>query len=164
MRRKSQASLEFLTTYAWAFIIIGITIGALYYFGFFDFSKYLPQKCVFPSQLKCLDFSLDPSNVKLKLVNNLGEDICITSLKITNDAASPITCTAPDLIPSKCNAGELDWTSSTGKDIVFSSCSNGGYLPDSRVDLKMEIKYYAINTPSKPIHTINGKINGRVRS
>ena len=155
MSKKSQAALEFLSTYAWAFIVISTTIGALYYFGILDFSKYLPQECIFPSQFKCLDFSLKPTEVRFKLVNNLGEDIRVTSLQITNDATIPISCTAPDA---------FDWAHSTEQEIVFTSCSEGAYLPDARVELKISMSYYAVNTPSKPVHLINGKINGKVLS
>ena len=152
---KSQAALEFLSTYVWAFFVISVTIGALYYFGIFDFSKYLPQKCVFPSQFKCIDFSLSPTDAKVKLSNNLGEDIKITALQITNDAVPSITCTPP--------AG-FDWLHSTDKDIVFTSCTGGGYIAGERVELKISMSYYALNTPSKPVHLINGKINGKVTS
>lgn len=154
MKIKSQAALEFLTTYAWAFIVITITIGALYYFGILDFSKYLPQKCIFPSQLKCLDFSLLPSEVRLKLVNNLGEDIQIQSISITNDATIPISCTA--------NATPISWIHATQKDFAFRTCTGGAYLPNERVELTVSMNYFAVNTPSKPIHKINGKINGKV--
>ena len=156
MDKKSQAALEFLTTYAWAFIVISITIGAVYYFGLLDFGKFLPQKCIFPSQFKCLDFALSPSQVKMKLVNNLGEDIQVTSLQITNDASPPISCTPP-LTP-------FDWTHATEKEIVFASCGGGGYITDNRVELKVSMSYFAVNTPSKPVHTINGKVNGKVTS
>ena len=152
----SQAALEFLTTYAWAFIVIAITIGALYYFGIFDFAKFLPQKCTFPYQFKCLDFSLTPSQVRIKLVNNLGEDVTVTSVGITNDASPPISCTLPPT-PS-------DWTHATEKEFVFDSCSGGAYLADTQTELKISMSYFAINTPSKPIHAINGKINGKVTS
>lgn len=153
---KSQAALEFLTTYAWAFIVISITIGALYSFGIFDFGKFLPQKCVFSSQFKCLDFSLNASQVKIKLANNLGEDITVTSIKITNDANPPISCTAP--------ATPINWIRATEKDLTFASCSGGAYIADTRVELKISMSYYAVNTPSRPIHLINGKINGKVTS
>ena len=153
--RASQAALEFLSTYVWAFFVISVTIGALYYFGIFDFGKYLPQKCIFPSQFKCLDFSLNPAEVRIKLANNLGEDIKITALQITNDATPPIACTAPS---------SFDWPHSTDKDISFTSCSGGGYIPDERVELKISISYYALNTPSKPVHLISGKINGEITS
>ncbi len=154
--RKAQAALEFLTTYVWAFFVIIITIGTLYYFGIFDFNKYLPQKCIFPSQLKCLDFSLRPNQVGIKLANNLGEDIRITAIQITNDAVPPITCTLP--------ATPFDWTYATEKDLPFTSCTGGAYIAGERVELKISMSYYAINTPSKPIHSISGKINGRVTS
>lgn len=159
---KSQAALEFLTTYAWAFVVIGISISALYYFGAFDFGKYLPQKCAFPSQFKCLDFSLNPSSVKFRLVNNLGEDICVKSINVTDDAQQPVSCTLTSLPQASCAAGEFFWLHSSEKDFIFTSCSGGAYLPDTRVELKASMMYYAINTPSKPLHAVNGKINGRV--
>lgn len=164
--RKSQASLEYLTTYGWAFIVIAITIGALYYFGIFDFDKYLPQKCIFPEQLKCLDFSLSPSTLKARLVNNLGEDICVKSVQITNDANPPIACSF-DLAAhpqGSCSASEFEWVRSAENSITFLTCTGGAYIPDSRVEVKITIDYYAKNTPSKPVHSINGKINGRVTS
>ena len=152
----SQVALEYLATYGWAFISISVTIGALYYFGVLDFSKYLPQKCIFPSQLKCLDFNLNPNMVNIKLINNLGEDIRVTSMQITNDANPPVSCTPP--------AVPFDWVHTVEKDLSFTSCSGGAYLPDSRVELRISVIYYAINTPSNPIHLISGKINGRVLS
>ena len=153
---KSQAALEFLTTYAWAFVVISIAIGTLYYSGVFDFSKYLPQKCIFPSQFKCLDFSLKPTEVRVKLANNLGEDISVTSVQITNDANPPISCTPP-LAP-------FDWAHGIVQDLIFTGCAGGAYIPDTRVELKISMNYYAVNTPSKPVHLINGKINGKVTS
>lgn len=151
----SQAALEFLSTYAWAFIVISITIGSLYFFGVFDFREYLPQKCIFPSQFKCLDFSLAPPQVKVKLVNNLGEDIRVTSLQITNDANPPISCTPPEA---------FDWTHATQKDLSFTSCTGGGYIAGERIDIRIAITYYAVNTPSRPIHLISGKVNGKITS
>lgn len=152
---KAQAALEFLTTYVWAFFVIVITISALYYFGIFDFGKYLPQKCIFPSQFKCLDFSLKPAEVRVKLVNNLGEDIRVTSLQITNDASPPISCVLPS---------SFDWTHATERDIIFTSCTGGAYIAGERVELRISISYYAVNTPSRPLHLINGKVNGKVTS
>lgn len=155
MCRKSQAALEFLTTYVWAFFVIAVTIGSLYYFGIFDFGKYLPQKCIFPSQFKCLDFSLKPTEVRVKLTNNLGEDIQVNSVQITNDANPPISCTSP---------AAFGWTHATDIDIIFSGCTGGGYIDGNRVELKITMSYYAINTPTRPIHSINGKVNGKVTS
>ncbi len=162
--KRAQASLEFLMTYGWAFLVIMITIGALYSFGIFDFSKYLPQKCVFPSQFDCLDFSLksNPNDVNLKLANNLGEDICIKSIIITNDASPPISCISPSDAQGACAASEIEWLAGFEKDLFFTSCTSGAYVSGTRQELKVAMTYYAINTQTKPLHTINGKINGRV--
>ena len=156
MRTKSQAALEFLATYVWAFFIIATTVSAMYYFGVFDFGKYLPQKCIFPSQFKCLDFSLSPSQVKIKLVNNIGEDITITSVQITNDGSPPVSCTVP--------ATPINWVHAAQKELAFISCSGGAYIADTRAELRISMNYFAVNTPSHPIHTINGKVNGKVTS
>ena len=153
---KAQAAFEFLTTYGWAFLVITITIGTLYYFGIFDFAQYLPQKCLFSSQLKCIDFSLKPNEVRLKLINNLGEDITINTVQITNDAIPPISCTAP--------AVPIPWQRAAEQELIFTSCSGGAYLPNSRVELKITLIYFAVNTPSQPLHTVNGKIDGKVTS
>ena len=155
MNRKSQAAFEFLTTYVWAIFGVGITLGALYYFGILNFRDYIPQKCTFPSQFKCLDFSLTPTDVKFKLLNNLGEDVNVQSLSITNDAGIPLSCIAP---PS------FLWSAAQTHDFDFSSCSDSGYIPKARADLRISITYYAVNTPSQPRHLINGRINGKVLS
>ena len=162
--QKSQAALEFLTTYGWAFFVIILMVGALYYFGIFDFSKYLPQKCIFPSQFKCLDFSLKPTDVKIKLVNNLGEDICVKSIEITNSANPPISCASPSIPQGNCPVSEFEWSHATEKDVTFASCTGGSYVPDTRAELMVSFSYYSPSTPSKPIHLINGKINGKVAS
>ena len=162
MQKKSQAALEFLTTYAWAFIAIAVAISSLYYFGLFDFNKFLPQKCAFPEQFKCLDFSIRPSQLNIKLVNNIGEDICIKSMAVTDDNLVHVTCTGPSLAPPvSCSQNEFDWSHASNQDFAF-SCSGGTYLPDERVELKVLMTYYAINTPSKPVHAITGKVSGRV--
>ena len=159
-QKRGQAALEFLSTYVFAFIAISTAIGALYYFGFLDFGKYLPQTCTFPSQFKCDDFTLSssPSNeVKFKLTNNVGEEIAVTSLSITNDAITPISCTPDSTAPP------INWKPSTEKDFAFVFCTGGAYIPDDRVELKISMQYYAVNSLSHTLHTINGKINGIVK-
>ena len=167
--KHSQASLEFLSTYGFAFLSVVIVITSLYYFGFLDLGKYIPQKCVFPSQTKCMDFSLRPTDIRVKMVNNLGENICISEIKITSDAVPQLACQSIETSPASdlvCdNAAHKGWRSSTEKDIFLSSCAGGAYLPNSRAEIKMSIKYYALRTgtPSaRTYHVVNGKIDGKV--
>lgn len=154
LNRSSQAALEFLTTYAWAFLVILIGLGALYYFGVFDFSKFLPQKCVFPLQFECIDYSFVGDEVRVRLINNLGEDITVTAFAITNDASSALSCTVPDTT--------VAWESGTEQDYVFSDCEGGGFIVSEKSDAKISITYYADHTPSRPEHTFSGKITATV--
>jgi len=160
LRRKSQAALEFLTTYAWAFLVILLTLGALYYFGIFDFGKFLPQKCLFPSQFECLAFSfaaadeLLTNEVRFRLVNNIGEKINVNSFAIENDAIPPLSC---DPL-----SGVSGWQSGVEMDFAFTGCTGGGYMVNERMEAKITMKYCAVATPGCPEHTINGKITAVV--
>ncbi len=153
---KSQAALEFLTTYAWAFVVILITVGTLYYFGVFDFSKFLQQRCLFPSQFECIDFSFVGDEVRFRLVNSIGEVININSFGITNDAASPLTCTPPLTVSG--------WQPGEEKDFAFTGCTGGAFIINERTDAKITMKYCAPATTNCPEHTINGKITAVVNA
>ena len=172
---KSQVALEFLTTYAWAFLVIIVTIGALYYFGIFDFSKFVPQKCIFPSQFECLDFTLsgdDPYGeaddvIKFKLINNIGEDIVVDEVTITDDSADSLECTPTN------PATPSDWSEGDEKDFKFENCHKGVFITGQRTDVKITIKFCApattncessCSTAGCPIHTINGRIYALVSS
>ena len=153
---KSQAALEFLTTYAWAFLVMMITIGALYYFGIFDFAKFLSQNCSFPSQFECIDFSFIGDEVKLRLVNNLGEEINVNSITITNEAVDPLSCTSP--------LAFAGWQPGDEKDLTFSGCTDGVFIVGERTEAKITLKYCAPATTGCPEHTVNGKITAVVSS
>ena len=154
MGRKSQVALEFLTKFAWAFLVILIALGALYYFGVFDFSKFLPQRCLFPSQFECIDYSFIGDEVRLRLVNSIGEDIIVDSFEITNDAVEPLTCNQPAPFGTWQNGAEVD--------IVFSGCQNGAFIVGERSEADITLTFYSPNTPSQPRHNLNGKITAIV--
>jgi len=162
---KSQASLEFLTTYAWAFLVIMITIGALYYFGVFDFSKILPQRCFFSSQFECLDFVILENEVRVKLYNNIGEDIRIKNFQITNDASNPLDCETLQLpgpleysIPDLPGLLDYEWGYGTDLNVSFKDCSEGGLSIGERIEAKISMVFCSSATPSCPEHTTSGKM------
>ena len=156
MLKKSQASLEFLTTYAWALLSILVTLGALYYFGIFDFDKFLPEKCIFTSQMECLAFVMEPTEIRIKLVNNLGETITVEEMTVTDNSESPLSC-----------IGELptnsEWLSGDEWDLSLTGCSGGGYISKERTEAKITLEYFAVDTPSHPTHTVTGRLQGRVK-
>jgi uncharacterized protein (UPF0333 family) len=57
--KKGQAALEFLTTYAWAFVVILIVIGALSYFGITNPSRLLPDRCTPDAEFACDNFLIN---------------------------------------------------------------------------------------------------------
>ena len=157
LKVKSQAALEFLVTYAWVFLGIMIAIGVLYYYGIFSFSKFLPQECIFPSQFECTAHSFvgSPTNqVRLRLVNNLGETIDIKGYSITNDAVTPLSCTNPSLING--------WLAGVERDFTFTGCANGGFITKERMEAKISVNYCAPATPGCPQHIVTGKITAVV--
>ena len=156
---RSQAALEFLTTYAWAFLVILITLGALYYFGIFDFAKFLPQQCTFPSQFQCIDFSFVGDEVRFRLVNNIGERISVNAIDITNDAQNPLQC--PSIVPTI--PPSFIWDSGVETDFVLGSCFDGVFISGERTEAKITFTYFAVDTPSQPLHTFTGKITAVVR-
>ena len=81
MRRKSQAALEFIITYGWAFLVVLVSISALAYFGVLGLDRFVPDKCTFPSGIACLDEKATASAIAISVQNSVGYDINIDALK-----------------------------------------------------------------------------------
>ena len=92
---KSQAALEFLTTYGWAFLVILIMIGTLAYFGILSPSKLLPNRCNFGSEFQCLDYQIGATTFKIRMKNNIGEPMDVSSVDLSGESTTAYTCTSP---------------------------------------------------------------------
>ncbi len=53
---RAQASLEFLSTYGWAFIVIILMIGTVSFFGVSNPDIFIAEKCTFEEDITCVDF------------------------------------------------------------------------------------------------------------
>jgi hypothetical protein len=84
MNKKAQAATEFLMTYGWAILVVGIAIAALAYFGVLSPSRFLPNKCTLPSGIACIDHKVDATTVTLILQNSLGYTINVTGINLTD--------------------------------------------------------------------------------
>ncbi|HLC61035.1 MAG TPA: hypothetical protein VJJ52_06425 [Candidatus Nanoarchaeia archaeon] len=95
MSRKSQAALEFLTTYGWAFLVILIMIGTLAYFGILNPSKVLPSRCNFGAEFQCQDYQISASanTFKLRLKNGVGEPVSISAVTLGSEGSTAYSCT-----------------------------------------------------------------------
>jgi hypothetical protein len=150
-RRNAQAALEFLTTYAWAFILILIMIGALGYFGVLDPSNLLPDKCTVSSEFECMDWFISSANneITIKLRNNVGEPI-FANLSVTSDSAIPLACSY------------YNKTMGTGQQLDFniSTCNlaAAGFLKGERGKVEFTIRYHTIASGARYLHESKGEL------
>ena len=132
---KAQAALEFLTTYGWAFLIILIMIGTLGYFGIFNPSRILPNRCTFSAEFACSDHLLRTNEVRVKLKNDIGEPIQLVSVSLTKEDGTAIVCTAPAL---------GTWKSGETKEFAWTVCAAPtGLITGNKGKVLINIKYYA---------------------
>ena len=173
--RKSQAALEFLTTYAWAFLVILIMVGALAYFGILNPSKLLPDRCNFGSEISCDKNRMIVNNEKvtdiaspgtaatdgnvtaMRLSNSFGTAVIITDAKISFDVSGIGTCEAyidsvdPDVTT-------VTWPS--GSVITLHGYCTGGdkLVENEKTKMNIEIDYYAVTAGPSYTKTIFGEI------
>ncbi len=154
--RKSQAALEFLTTYAWVFIIILITIAALAYFGVLSPSKLLPDRCNFGSEVTCDKnrMIIQTSGPTLQLINNFGAAVKMNAVTIIN-ADTGIACTG--VTP----ATATDWL--TGAPLTFTGTGCGTLLAGEKSKFTIEIDYYSIAAGPVYTKTVYGEIYSTVK-
>lgn len=147
-RGKSQYSVEFLVTYGWALLIIGIVVGAIYTFGWFDPGELLPQKCEFYGQLGCRDFYLNETDFKLSLVNNFGANLNIGKIDlIVNDDTTNICSFYFD------KADAISWTRNDHSFVNVTFAEESCVFPEiyegARVKLTTTVYYYSPTTCDK---------------
>ncbi len=80
--KKSQAALEFLTTYGWAILIVTIMIGALAYFGVINPKSVVKEQCITSGYpFECVDYSLDTTGRFEFIIRNMGDNYITVSSK-----------------------------------------------------------------------------------
>ena len=154
-RKKSQAALEFLTTYGWAFLVILIMIGTLAYFGILNPSKILPDRCNIGSEFECLDFQISgtANTFKMRLKNNVGEPIDVSSITLGSESAAAYSCSTPPTMPTAWRSGEI-------KDLTWNGCNSAaaGIVTGEKGKVLVKIKYYSVTSGSNYLHEVNGDI------
>jgi hypothetical protein len=80
-RCKAQSAMEYLMTYGWAILIIGITLSVLFEMGLFKPNTYVTNLCVLPSGFGCNPDSLTTGGtLTLTIKNALNDPINITAI------------------------------------------------------------------------------------
>ena len=81
--KKGQAALEFFVTYGWVILILLTTLAALSYIGVFKFSSVLPDHCIIPMGITCMDYKVTSNNIQVTLKNSLGYDLSAITIAAT---------------------------------------------------------------------------------
>ena len=157
MFRKSQAALEFLTTYGWAFLVILIMIGTLAYFGILSPSKVLPNRCTFGAEFQCQDYQISAtaSTFKLRLKNGIGEPVSISAITLGSEGSTQYSCTLTD--PASL---PYTWTSGTSVDFVWGTCNTAaaGFVAGEKEKVLVTFTYNSIASGVTYARQVKGEV------
>jgi hypothetical protein len=148
---KSQAALEFLTTYGWAFLVILIMIGTLAYFGILSPGNILPNRCTFGAEFQCLDYQLSETTVRIRLKNSVSEPIDVSTMNFSSEAISSFTCSTPPTLPQSWKSGDI-------KELLWSGCSGGGLVQGQKGKLGINVRYNSVSSGSNYAKDVKGEI------
>ena len=167
MKTKSQAALEFLTTYAWAFLVILIMVGALAYFGILTPGKLLPNRCTFGTEIACIDYSITAPGTNtfdLRLKNNIGEPIIIpaiatTGIALSSDSATAYSCTL-SAIDGAAPPIDYTWNTDRPTDFKFISCNPAaaGFIQGDKAKVFVTITYHLAKSSTTYTRQVAGEI------
>jgi len=165
--KKSQAALEFLTTYAWAFLVILIMIGALAYFGILNPSRLLPDRCNFGTEIGCVDYSATYGGgtagvISLRLKNSVGEPLVIadpaTDIIATTESSTAVSCSGRTL--TGWTAGAFTWNSDAIVDLSLTGCNTAaiGLTAGQKGKISFTVDYYLLKSSATYTRQVAGEI------
>jgi len=98
---KGQSALEYLITYGWAIVAIGVIIMLLFYMGVFNPAEWIPvtNEAVGLSTFGVTDFTVNGSGtITLFLVNNAQSSVNLTAISILNKSLTGLGPSLPQLM------------------------------------------------------------------
>ena len=162
MNKKAQGALEFLMTYGWAFLVILIMIGALAYFGVLSPSKFLPERCTLTTGLTCTDYQLTTNTLDLKVRNNMGMTINVTTFAAT-DADGIYDCD-DYFIDGVALGTDIPISDGATFDLSGTGCGGGGIALGNKFKIIPTITYYDPRSGVDYDHQVEGEIYALVQS
>ena len=159
---RSQAALEFLTTYGWAFLVILIMIGALAYFGILSPSKILPNRCNIGSQFQCLDYKIDATGdtFRVRLKNNVGEPISISAITLSSESSTPYSCTltTPAALP-------FTFVTGTPQDFIWGTCNSAtaGFVAGEKGKVLLTITFNTVSSGASYSKQSKGEVYATIQ-
>lgn len=156
---KAQVSLEYLSTYSWAIIILLTIVSVLSYFGFFNQNALIQTTCDSGSFLICEDSELiinsgNPtiSDINFKLRNNMKDDIIISRKLELIDWIVPL-----------CNNWE-NVVIPRGEIVDLGPCIIAAEFEEGDIEDLSFVLWYRRNIPGSQEHFINGALKTQVKA
>jgi len=160
MNIRSQAALEFLTTYGWAFLVILIMMSTLAYFGILNPSKLLPDRCNFGAEIGCnkntmIVSNADDNTLTMRLSNNFGVGVVVTAARVTTDVTTAGIC-ATQINNDAISA--FNWEPDLT--ITFNADCDGGVnlINKEKIKFNVEIDYYPVSAGNVYAKIIFGEV------
>ena len=158
-KNKSQAALEFLTTYGWAFLVILIMIGTLAYFGILNPGKILPNRCNIGPEFECIDYQISATGntFRLRLKNNAGEPITVQAITLDSETSTKFACSTPPANPTAWKTGEII-------DLAWSGCNPAatGMATGEKGKVLIKINYYSVSSGTNYAKEVSGEVFSNV--
>ena len=155
--KKSQAALEFLTTYAWAFLVIIIMMAALAYFGILSPAKLLPERCSFGAEIGCdrkmMKIDVSDTGPTMTLSNNFGTSVTIAEVRVINSDTG-IECSVS--LPADGTLWPIDGM------IIVAGTGCGALVENEKMKFSVEIDYYSVRAGATYTKVIFGEIYSSV--
>ena len=85
---KGQMATEHMFVYAIVLLIILVSLGTMYYLV--DVGAFKTPHCFLSAEISCDDFLVNETGASVVLVNNLGNPVQVTSVKLV--AESGVSC------------------------------------------------------------------------
>lgn len=178
IKKKAQASFEFLATYGWVLVGVLGAIGLLFYFNVFDPQRYLPEDCEFGQNIRCEDFSIrrvtqGNFDMNIKLKNNLEKPIELVDVTVLDDDNIQLNCPNAELF-CPFNSNQVNWTISSptvfaGKWGVGKSCKltincDKFLVADTKTTILVTLKFRRQTILDDAAnHTIKGKLFANIQ-
>ncbi len=91
---KLQSAIEYLVTYGWALLIIGIALAVLFALGVFNSATLAPQECIFPGGISCTNFYMSPNGIiTLSILQATQSPINVTSIGCSDNPSAVVFST-----------------------------------------------------------------------
>ena len=135
LRKKSQASFEFIASHGMSILMIVVMIGVFAYVFGFSPSDYIPTRCQFPTGIACTDAAAyrSTSSIKVNLKN-------VFPYGIINLSVTASGCSTQDFVPK---LGENAAAVFEPKNCIFTGKKYSGEINLSYVILDTGLKHKA---------------------